>query len=159
MYKLDSSKLSVTDVFGSNLPYTMIIAVVSNDYLNRDAFIPPTYVKWHGITEVIVKVNNRPICYLINNLKDAYFHTRRALHLDDDKQMYCTYDDYENGNVFLVYKLYPMEDSNIRVLPKEPKRNVDIEMQFTQDEDKTIYIMNQAVMYSFLQTCFKNTAY
>ena len=68
------------------------------------------------MTNVIVKVNNNPICYPIKNSKDAYFHTRPAVHLEDFENM------HEDGHALVVFELSPTEDSNIRVLPKEPKK-------------------------------------
>ena len=134
----------------------MILGVVRNDYVNGDAFIPPSYFSWGKMTNVIVKVNNNPICYLIKNSKDAYFHTRRALYLEDFENMH---DDYEDGHA-LMFELSPTEDSNIRVLPKEPKKSVDLEIEFTPQNDVKVYvymvgICNQAVLFVFFSDDFQ----
>ena len=82
------------------------------------------------MTNVVVKVNNIPICYPIKNSKDAYFHTRHALHLEDFENMHISYDDYEKRHALMAFELSPMENSNIRVLLMEPKKSVGIENLF-----------------------------
>ena len=116
------------------------------------------------MTNVVVKVNNVPICYPIKYSKDAYFHTRCAVHLENFENMHVSYDDYKEGHALMVFELSPTEDSNIRVLPMEPKKNVDVEIEFEVQNDVKVYvvfvgIMNQAVQFSSFQTTFKEMTY
>ena len=110
-HNCENSKFSVNDIFGRNIPYQMILGVTRNDYYNGDAFVPPFYFGWEKTTSV-VKVNNIPICYTIKNSKDAYFHTRWAVHLEDFENMHFSYD-YEKGHALMVFELSLTEDSNI----------------------------------------------
>ena len=140
------------------------MGLVRNDYYNGDAFVPPTYFSWEKMISIVVKVNNIPICYPIKNSKDAYFHMRRALHLEDFESMHVNYNYYEEGHALMAFELSPTEDSNIRVLPMEPKKNVNVEIEFEVQNDVKVYvmfvgIMNQAVQFVFLQTTFKEITY
>ena len=142
----------------------MILGVVRNDYVKGDAFVPPAYFSWEKMINLIAKVNNNYICYPIKNSKDAYFHTRQALYLEDFERMHVSYDDYEDGHALMMFELSPTEDSNIRVLLKEPKKSVDLEIEFTPQNDMKVYvymvgICNQVVLFGFLQTTFKQTTY
>ena len=142
----------------------MIMGLVRNEYYNGDAFVPPTYFSWEKMTNVIIKMNNNPICYPIKNSKDAYFHMRRALHLEDFGNMHVSYDDYEEGHALMAFELAPTEDSNIRVFLMEPKKSVDVEIEFVTQNDVKVYVVfvvitNQVVQFVFLQTTFKEITY
>ena len=43
VHNCENSKFSCNDIFGCNIPYSMILGVVRNDYVNGDGFVPPTY--------------------------------------------------------------------------------------------------------------------
>ena len=102
-------------------------------YINGDFYHPPTHCTWEKMKQITVKVNNIVVGPMIENSKDAYFHTRKALHLSD-------YEHYEDSNAFVVYELNPTEDSNLKVLPKEMKKNVDVEILFDTTDSVEIYV-------------------
>ena len=103
VHSLGNSKFTCNNVFGSNMPYVMIICFSRSEYINGDFYHTPTYCTWEKMKEIIVKVNNNVVGYKIKNSKDAYFHTRRALHLGDSESMYVPYEYYEDGNAFVVF--------------------------------------------------------
>ena len=110
--------------FGMNTPYVLIITLSRVNYINGDFYHPPTHCTWEKMKQITVKVNNIVVSPVIENSKDAYFHTRKALHLSDSEPMFVPYKHYEDGNAFVVYELNPTEDSNLKVLPKEMKKNL-----------------------------------
>ena len=159
VHNCESNKFSCNDIFGGNIPYQMAMGFVRNDYYNGDAFVPPTYFSWEKMTSVVIKVNNHPICYPIKNSKDAYFHTRHALHLEDFENMHVSYDDYVEGHALMVFELAPTEDLNIQVLPMEPKKSIDVEIEFETQNDVKVYvvfvgIINQVVRFVFFANYF-----
>lgn len=85
--------------------------------------------------EIIVKVNSVSVAYKIKNSKDAYFHTRCALHLSESESMFVSYENYEERNAIIVFELCPTEDSHLRVLPKDTKKNVDVNITFEAGND------------------------
>ena len=109
------------------------------------------------------KWNNTIISPKIENSKDAYFHTRKALHLADSELMFVTFEHYEDGIAFVVYELNLTEDSNLKVLPKEMKKSVDVEILFDTTDGvevsvKMIALMNQVCKFSTMKTTFKELA-
>ena len=94
--------------------------------------------------------------------KDAYYHTRKALHLGDSEPMYVPYEYYEDGNAFVVFELNPTEDSNLKLLPKEMKKSVDVEIPFDTTDDVSVYVkmiglINQVCKFATMKT-FKQLA-
>ena len=163
VHNCENSKFSASDIFGGNIPYMMILGVVRNDYYNGDAFVPPLYFGCEKMTSVVVKVNNIPICYPTKNSKDAYFHTRCALYLEDFGNMHVSYD-YEKGHALITFELSPTKDLNIQVLPMEPKKSVDVEIEFEMQNDVKVYVVyigicSQCVHQSFMQITFKEITY
>ena len=160
VHKLSNSKFTCNNVFGSNTPYVFILAIVRTDYVNGDFYRTPAHCTWEKIKEVVVKVNNVPIPVKIENMKDAYFNTRKALHLGDSEKMYVDYDNYEDGDCIMVFEMAPSEDSHLKVLPKEMKKSVSVEITFDPTANVEVYVkmtglMNQVCKISTMQTTFK----
>ena len=126
VHKLSNSKFTCNNVFGFNCPYVLIIGLVRTDYVNGDFYRTPAHCMWEKMKDVVVKVNGVPVGAKIENLKDAYFHTRRALHLGDSEKMYTDYANYEKGDALIVFELNPTEDSNLKLIPKEMKKKISI---------------------------------
>ena len=163
VHSLSNSKFSCQNVFGSNAPYVFILSVVRTNYVNGDFYRPPSYCTWEKIKEVVVKINNVPLPVKIENKKDAYFQTRKALHLGDSEKMYVDFDNYENGDCIMVFELFPSEDSNLKVLPKEMKKSVGVEITFDTTANVDVYIkmtglFNQVCKIATMQTTFKQLA-
>ena len=163
VHSLSNSKFSCHNVFGSNAPYVLILTVVRTDYENGDFFRTPSHCTWEKIKEVVVKVNNVPLPVKIESLKDAYFQTRKSLHLGDSEKMYVDYDNYEDGDCIMVFELSPSEDSNLKVLPKEMKKSVSVEITFDTMANVDVYIkmtglFNQVCKVAGMQTTFKQLA-
>ena len=132
-------------------------------YINGDFYHPPTHCTWEKMKQITVKVNNIVVGPIIENSKDAYFHTRKALHLSDSEPMFVPYEHYKDGNAFVVYELNPTEDSNLKVLPKEMKKTIDVEILFDTMDGVEIYVkmiglMNQVCKFSTMKTTFKELA-
>ena len=163
VHSLSNSKFSCHNVFGSNAPYVLILSVVRTDYVNGDFYRTPSHCTWEKIKEVVVKVNNVPLPVKIENIKDAYFQTRKALHLGDSEKMFVDFDNYENGDCIMVFELFPSEDSNLKVLPKEMKKAVSVEITFDTTANVDVYIkmtglFNQVCKIAAMQTTFKQLA-
>ena len=83
--------------------------------------------------------------------------------MEDFENMHVSYDDYEEGHALMAFELSPTKDSNIRVLPMEPKKSVYVEIEFEMQNVKVYVIfgglMNQVVQLGFLQTTFKEITY
>ena len=163
VHKLSNSKFTCNNVFGSNAPYVLILSVVRTDYVNGDFYRTPSHCTWENIKEVVVKVNNVPLPVKIENIKDAYFNTCKALHLGDSEKMYVDYDNYEDGDCIMVFELAPSEDSHLKVLPKEIKKSVGVEITFNPTANVEVYVkmtglMNQVCKISTMQTTFKQLA-
>ena len=126
VHKLSNSKFTCNNVFGFNCPYVLIIGLVRSDFVNGDFYRTPAYCMWEKMKDVVVKVNSVPIGAKIENSKDAYFHTRQALHLGDSEKMYTDYANYEKGDALIVFELNPTEDSNLKLIPKEMKKKISI---------------------------------
>ena len=48
------SSLSISDIFNGHIPYLYVYFANRQDYLNRDAFVPPTHHNWEGITDFLI---------------------------------------------------------------------------------------------------------
>lgn len=163
VHKLSNSKFTCNNVFGFNCPYVLILTIVRTDYVNGDFFRTPSHCTWEKIKNVVVKVNNIPLPIKIENLQDAYFHTRRALHLGDSEKMFVDYDNYEDGDCIMVFELNPTDDSHLKVLPKEMKKTVSVEIEFDPTANVEVYVkmtglMNQVCKFATMQTTFKQLA-
>ena len=163
VHSLSNSKFSCHNVFGSNAPYVLILTVVRTDYVNGDFCRTPAHCTWEKIKEVVVKVNNVPLPVKIESKKDAYFQTRKALHLGDSEKMFVDFDNYEDGDCIMVFELFPSEDSNLKVLPKEMKKAVSVEITFDPTANVDVYIkmtglFNQVCKIAAMQTTFKQLA-
>ena len=163
VHKLSNSKYMCNNVFGYNCPTVMILSMVRADYVNGDFFRTPSHCTWEKIKKVIVKVNNIPLPIKIESKQDAYYHTRKALHLGDSENMFVDFDNYENGDCLMVFEMNPNCDSNLKVLPKELKKAVSVEIEFKTTPNVDIYIyqtglMNQVLKIATMQTTFKQLA-
>ena len=153
VHKFSNSKFTCNNVFGFNCPYVMILTLVRTDYVNGDFYRTPTYCTWEKIKQVVVKVNNVPLPVKIENKQDAYYHTRKALHLGDS----------ENGDCIMVFEMNPHNDSHLKVLPKEMKKSVSIKIEFDTTDNvevsvKATGLMNQVCKLETMQTTFKQLA-
>ena len=162
VHKLSNSKFTCNNVFGFNCPYVMILTIVRTDYVNGDFYRTPTYCTWEKI-KVVVKVNNVPLPVKIEKKQDAYYHTRKALHLGDSESMFVNYDNYENGDCIMVFEMNPNNNSHLKVLPKEMKKSVSIEIEFDTTANVEVYVtatglMNQVCKIATMQTTFKQLA-
>ena len=83
VHKLSNSQFSCNNV--------LILTIVRTDYVNGDFFRTPAHCTWEKIKHVVVKVNNVPLPVKIDSKEDAYFHTRRALHLGDSEKNICRF--------------------------------------------------------------------
>ena len=163
VHSLANSKFSCHNVFGSNAPYVLILTVVRVDYENGDFFRTPSHCTWEKIKEVVVKVNNVPLPVKIESLKDAYYQTHKSLHLGDSEKMYVDFDNYEDGDCIMVFELFPSEDSNLKVLPKDLKKSVSVEITFDTTAGVDVYVkmtglFNQVCKIAAMQTTFKQLA-
>ena len=163
VHKLSNSKFTCNNEFGFNCPYVLILTVVHMDYVNGDFFRTPSHCTWEKIKQVIVKVNNVPIPVRIESLQEAYFHTRRTLHLGDSEKMFVDYDNYEDGDCIMVFEMNPTDDSNLKVLTKEMKKSVSVEIEFDPIANVEVYmkmtgLMNQVIKFATMQTTFKQLA-
>ena len=162
-HDLTNSKCQRMNIFSGNVPYVMVMTLIKADYVNGNFYYPPTYFTWEHISDITVKVNNIPVCYKIKNSKDAYFHTRRALYLDDDEEMFVPYEFYEDGNAIVILELNPTKDSNLKVLPMDTKKNVDVEITFSPTGTGNVYIkfmgfLNQVGKVGSMKMTFKQLA-
>ena len=163
VHDLSNTKFEKMNIFSGNVPYVIIITITKADYVNGDFFYPPTYFTWEKMIEIIVKVNSVPIPYKIKNSKDAYYHTKRALHLTDNEEMFIPYEFYEDGNAIIVLELNPTEDSHLKVIPLDTKKNVDVEITFTSGQTGNVYIkfmgfLNQVAKVGTLKMTYKQLA-
>ena len=150
VHSLSNSKFTCHNVFGTNCPYVLILSLVRTDYVNGDFFRSPSFCTWEKINEVIVKINNVPLPVTIEDLKDAYYHTRKALHLGDSEKMFVDYDNYENGDCIMVFETNPSEDSHLKVLPKEMKKSVSVEITFDPTANVDVYVKMIGLMNNCL---------
>ena len=163
VHKLSNSKYSCNNVFGFNCPAVLILSIVRSDYVNGDFFRTPSHCTWEKIKKVVVKVNNIPLPIKIESKQDVYYHTRKALHLGDSENMFVDFDNYEKGDCIMVFEMNPNCDSHLKVLPKELKKNVSIEIEFETTPNVEVYIyqtglMNQVLKVATMQTTFKQLA-
>ena len=126
-------------------------------------FRTPSHCTWEKIKKVVVKVNNIPLPIKIESKQDVYYHTRKALHLGDSENMFVDFDNYEKGDCIMVFEMNPNCDSHLKVLPKELKKNISIEIEFETTPNVEVYIyqtglMNQVLKVATMQTTFKQLA-
>ena len=162
VHKLSNSKFTYNNIFRFNCSYVLILTIVRTDYVNGDFFRTPTYCTWEKIKQVMVKINNIPLPIKIENKQDAYYHTRKALYLGDCESMFVDYDNYERDCV-MVFEMNPTDDSNLKVLPKEMKKSISIEIEFDPTANVEVYVkatgfMKQVCKIATMQTTFKQLA-
>ena len=85
------------------------------------------------------------------------------MHLGDSENMFVDYDNYEDGDCIMVFKMNPNNDSHLKVLPKEMKKSVSIEIEFETTANVEVYViatglMNQVCKIATMQTTFKQLA-
>lgn len=77
--------------------------------------------------------------------------------------MFVPYEHYEKGNAIIVMELNPTEDSHLKVIPLDTKKNVDVEITFANGGTGNVYIkfmgfLNQVAKVGSMKMTYKQLA-
>ena len=159
------SSLSISDIFNGHIPYLYVYFANRQDYLNRDAFVPPTHHNWEGITDFRITVNGQQRGPTITSSQEGYSHLRKALHLNDDQELPFDYDNYAiECAMYIAYKIPPTKDSNLKVLPLNSKTPMSVNITYIMQANRNIIthhdgFFHQGANFGFLTMPYKEVMY
>ena len=158
-----TSFLTISDVFNGHILYLYLYFAKEQDYSNGDAFAPPTHHNWEGITNFHITANGQQRGPTITNSQEGYFHLRKALQLNDNQELPFNYDDYAKEYAYVTYKIPPIEDCNLKVLPLDSKTPMSVNITYTMLANRNIThhisFFHQGANFGFMKTPYKEVMY